>query len=168
MLKEADHICPNGDKYLVIHGDGFDSVCTNHRWLANVVAIGYDFLLKVNRYYNKYRSRRGKEYFSISKAIKSKVKSAVSFVDSYEEKLHDLASKRGYKGIICGHIHTPADKMVKGTHYLNSGDWVESMSCIVEHHDGRMELLYYYDLLELFAKETSLDSASSTSSELVA
>lgn len=168
MLKEADHICPNGDKYLVIHGDGFDSVCTNHRWLANLCAIGYDFLLKVNRYYNKYRSRRGKEYFSISKAIKSKVKSAVSFVDSYEEKLHDLASKRGYKGIICGHIHTPADKMVKGTHYLNSGDWVESMSCIVEHHDGRMELLYYYDLLELFAKETSLDSASSTSSELVA
>ncbi|MGJ8655998.1 MAG: glycosyltransferase [Akkermansiaceae bacterium] len=168
MLKEADHICPNGDKYLVIHGDGFDSVCTNHRWLASVGAVGYDFLLKVNRYYNKYRSWRGKEYFSISKAIKSKVKSAVSFVDSYEEKLHDLASKRGYKGIICGHIHTPADKMVKGTHYLNSGDWVETMSCIVEHHDGRMELLYYKDLLEMFAGETSVDSTAIEDAEHVA
>lgn len=155
MVKEADHVCPNGDKYLVIHGDGFDSVCTNHRWLANVGALGYDFLLRVNRIYNKYRSWRGKEYFSISKAIKSKVKSAVSFVDNYEDKLHDLASSRGYKGIICGHIHTPADKLVQGTHYMNSGDWVETMSCIVEHHDGRMELLYYKDLLERFSKEDS-------------
>ncbi|MEZ7957066.1 MAG: glycosyltransferase [Rubritalea sp.] len=158
MVKEADHICPNGDKYLVIHGDGFDSVCTNHRWLANLGAMGYDFLLSVNRYYNKYRSWRGKEYFSISKTIKSKVKSAVSFVDKYEDKLHDLASSRGYKGIICGHIHTPADKHVKGTHYLNSGDWVETMSCIVEHHDGRMELLYYKDLLEKLSNNVLSES----------
>lgn len=155
MVKEVDHICPNGDKYLVVHGDGFDSVCTNHRWLANVGAVGYDFLLRVNRIYNKYRAWRGKEYFSISKALKSKVKSAVSFVDNYEEKLHELASKRGYKGVICGHIHTPADKNIKGTHYLNSGDWVETMSCIVEHHDGRMELLYYKDLLEKFSTQDS-------------
>lgn len=160
MVKEADHICPNGDKYLVIHGDGFDSVCTNHRWLASIGAVGYDFLLSVNRYYNKYRAWRGKEYFSISKAIKSKVKSAVSFVDNYEDKLHDLASSRGYKGIICGHIHTPADKMVKGTHYLNSGDWVETMSCIVEHHDGTMELLYYKDLVEKsHAKEQEISKS---------
>ncbi|MFT5904504.1 MAG: UDP-2,3-diacylglucosamine pyrophosphatase LpxH [Cryomorphaceae bacterium] len=153
IVKEAEHVCPNGDKYLVIHGDGFDSVCTNHRWLASIGALSYDFLLKVNRYYNTYRSWRGKEYFSISKAIKSKVKTAVSFVDNYEDKLHDLASSRGYKGIICGHIHTPADKMVKETHYLNSGDWVETMSCIVEHYDGRMELLFYKDLLERFSHE---------------
>ncbi len=155
MLKEAVHICPNGDKYLVVHGDGFDSVCTNHRWLASVGALGYDFLLSVNRAYNKYRAWRGKEYFSISKALKSKVKSAVSFVDNYEDKLHELASTRGYQGVICGHIHTPADKQIRGIHYLNSGDWVETMSCIVEHHDGRMELLYYKDLLEKFSAEDS-------------
>ena len=162
MVKEAVHISPNGDKYLVVHGDGFDSVCTNHRWLASVGAVGYDFLLNVNRIYNKYRAWRGKEYFSISKALKSKVKSAVSFIDNFEEKLHELASSRGYKGVICGHIHTPADKMIKGTHYLNSGDWVETLSCIVEHHDGRMELLYYKDLLEKFA----IEEPSETSDEM--
>ncbi len=162
IVKEVDHICPNGDKYLVVHGDGFDSVCTNHRWLASVGAVGYDYLLRVNRIYNKYRAWRGKDYFSISKALKSKVKSAVSFVDNYEEKLHELASSRGYKGVICGHIHTPADKQIKGTHYLNSGDWVETLSCIVEHYDGKMELLYYKDLLEKFAVEEPFEISEET------
>eukprot|EP00112_Aurelia_sp_Birch-Aquarium-sp1_P004191 Seg14748.2 transcript_id=Seg14748.2/GoldUCD/mRNA.D3Y31 product="GDP-mannose-dependent alpha-mannosyltransferase" protein_id=Seg14748.2/GoldUCD/D3Y31 len=154
IKKEYVHVSAKGDKYLVIHGDGFDSVCTNHKWLASLGAVGYDFLLRINRLYNKYRSWRGKEYFSISKAIKAKVKSAVSFVDKYEDKLNELATSRGYQGIICGHIHTPADKDIDGIHYLNSGDWVETMSCVVEHHDGSFELLYYNDLLERFSSKT--------------
>lgn len=150
IVKEHSHETEDGKRYLVIHGDGFDSVSTNHHWLAKMGAVGYDFLLGVNRVHNKYRSWRGKGNYSIAKRVKAKVKGALTFIDKYEEQLYDLAKRRGYDGIICGHIHTPANKMVEDIHYLNSGDWVETMSCIVEHHDGRFELLSYEDLLEKF------------------
>ena len=112
LTKEHIHTTPAGKRYLVVHGDGFDSVSTNHKWLASLGAVGYDFLLKVNRVYNHYRAWRGKEYFSLSKRVKAKVKSAVSFVDRYEELLQELARHRKCDGIICGHIHTPEDKQV--------------------------------------------------------
>ncbi|MFC5049727.1 glycosyltransferase [Rubritalea spongiae] len=147
IVKECVHEAVGGERYLVVHGDGFDSVSTNHKWVANVGAVGYDFLLRVNRFYNYYRRWRGKDYFSLSKAVKAKVKSAVSFVDSYEEKLQELAVLRQCHGIICGHIHTPADKMIGDRHYLNSGDWVETLSCIFEHSDGKFEVVHYDDLL---------------------
>jgi len=111
-------------------------------------AVGYDFLLKVNRFYNKWRAWRGKEYFSLSKRVKAKVKSAVSFVGKYEELLQDLARLKKCDGIICGHIHTPENKQVGDIHYLNSGDWVESLTAIIEHHDGRMELVQYEEFME--------------------
>ena len=145
--KEHIHTTPDGKRYLVIHGDGFDSVSTNHRWIASLGAVGYEFLLKVNRFYNHWRAWRGKEYFSLSKQVKARVKSAVSFVDRYEELLQDLARHKKCDGIICGHIHTPEDKMVGNIHYLNSGDWVESLTGIIEHHDGRMELVKYESFL---------------------
>lgn len=148
VAKEHIHHTADGKRYLVIHGDGFDSVSTNHKWLASLGAVGYDYLLKVNRFYNLYRSWRGKEYFSLSKRVKAKVKSAVSFVDRYEELLQDLARHKKCDGIICGHIHTPEDKRVGDIHYLNSGDWVESLTAIIEHHDGRMELVQYETFLE--------------------
>ena len=158
IVKEHIHTALNGKKYLVIHGDGFDSVATNHRWLAMLGAFGYDSLLAFNRVYNKWRAFRGKEYFSISKAIKGKVKSAVSFVDRYEEQLQKLAHQRECDGIICGHIHTPADKIIGDVHYLNSGDWVESLTAIVEHHDGRLELITYPEFMKRVAENmTCLD-----------
>ena len=150
IVKEHVHPTLNGDKYLVLHGDGFDSVSTNHRWLAKVGAVGYDFLLGVNRVHNKYRAWRGKGNYSVAKRVKAKVKAAMKFIDSYEEQIYNLAKRRGFKGIICGHIHTPADKVINEIHYLNSGDWLETQSCIVEHLDGTFELLYYKDLLEKF------------------
>jgi UDP-2,3-diacylglucosamine pyrophosphatase LpxH len=143
FLKEHIHVSPNGRRYLVVHGDGFDSVTTHHKWLAALGSVGYDFLLKVNRFYNQWRAWRGKEYFSLSKRVKAKVKSAVCFVDRYEELLQDLARHKQCDGIICGHIHTPEDKQIGDIHYLNSGDWVESLTAILEHHDGRMELVRY-------------------------
>ena len=141
--KEMIYTTQKGKRYLVIHGDGFDSVSTNHRWLASLGSVGYDFLLWVNRFYNYWRAWRGKEYFSISKKIKSAVKSAVCFVDRYEELLQNLAAHRKCDGIICGHIHTPEDKMVGGVHYLNSGDWVESLTAIIETVDGELRLIRY-------------------------
>lgn len=147
FTKEYIHTAADGLRYLVVHGDGFDSVSTNHKWLASVGAVGYDTLLKVNRYYNKWRAWRGKEYYSLSKKVKARVKSAVSFIDKYEQLLQQLAELRRCDGIICGHIHTPEDKRVGDIRYLNSGDWVESLTAIIEHHDGRMELVRFEDFM---------------------
>lgn len=146
--KEYIHETTLGKRYLVVHGDGFDSISTNHKWVALLGAVGYDFLLFVNRLYNGYRRWRGKEYFSFSKLVKAKVKSAVSFIDRYEFLLQDLAKLRGCDGIICGHIHTPEDKMVGDVHYLNSGDWVESLTAIMEDHDGSLGLVRFSDFMD--------------------
>jgi UDP-2,3-diacylglucosamine pyrophosphatase LpxH len=140
VVKEYFYEAIDGRKYLVVHGDGFDQISTNHRWLAHLGAIGYDWLLKFNRLYNWWREKRVNEFFSLSKAVKAKVKASVSFVGKYEEQLQEFARARGCDGIICGHIHTPADEQVGGIHYLNSGDWVESLTGIVEHPDGGFEL----------------------------
>lgn len=153
LMKELIHETAAGVRYLVIHGDGFDSVSTRHKWLASVGAVGYEFLLKVNRFYNQWRAWRGKDYYSLSKKVKAGVKSAVCFVDRYEELLQQLARHRKCDGIICGHIHTPEDKQVGDVHYLNSGDWVESLTAVIEHEDGRMQLVRYADFDALFPEE---------------
>lgn len=147
FVKEHIHEGLDGKRYLVVHGDGFDSVSTNHKWLAMLGAVGYDTMLSVNRLYNRYRAWRGKSYYSLSKKLKAKVKSAVSFVDRYEVQLQQFARLRKCDGIICGHIHTPEDKQVGDVRYMNSGDWVESLTAIVEHLDGRFELIRYEDFL---------------------
>ncbi len=144
ITDEHIHHTKRGD-YLVVHGDGFDHVTTNHPWIAHLGGIGYNILLRVNRIYNWYRHARGKENFSLSRWVKLKVKSAVSFVGKYEEQLQELARARDCKGIICGHIHSPANKMVGETHYLNSGDWVESMTAILEYDNGEFEVISYDD-----------------------
>lgn len=155
VVNEHIHESPKG-KYLVVHGDGFDAVTINHKWLAVLGDIGYQSLLKINRFYNNYRAWRGKEYFSLSKAIKAKVKSAVNFVGKYEDQLQNLARKRGCTGIICGHIHTPDDKLVGDIHYINSGDWVESLTAIVEYEDGRHEVIQYQEFCQRLQEKAQL------------
>ena len=167
LTKEHIHITSAGKRYLVVHGDGFDSVSTNHKWIASLGAVGYDFLLGVNRVYNAWRAWRGKEYYSLSKRVKAKVKSAVSFVDRYEVLLQDLARLRKCDGIICGHIHTPEDKQVGAVHYLNSGDWVESLTAIIEHNDGRMELVRYEDFLTKIRQRGQEDAAEAAEACMV-
>ncbi len=151
-------------RYLVLHGDVFDGVIKNMVFLAHLGDVGYAFLLRVNRLYNWFRQLRGKEYFSLSKAIKARVKQAVSFVGNFEEQVAALARNRGCVGVICGHIHTPADKMIGDIHYLNSGDWVESLTGIVEHHDGRFELMNFADFVTSFPMVAT--AAPATADEL--
>jgi UDP-2,3-diacylglucosamine pyrophosphatase LpxH len=134
-------------RYLVLHGDVFDTVTKNFVWLAHLGDWGYALLLKLNRIYNAWRAWRGKEYWSLSKAIKARVKSAVNHVSNFETHIAELAHQRGCLGVMCGHIHTPADKMLGDVHYLNSGDWVESLTALVEHHDGRMEIVAFADFV---------------------
>ena len=149
-----DHILETAaGRYLVLHGDVFDSVVKNMVFLAHLGDLGYNLLLRLNRAYNWLRRLRGKEYFSLSQAIKARVKQAVSFVGKFEDQVAALARERGCVGVICGHIHTAADKRIDGIHYLNSGDWVESLTAIVEHHDGRFELVTYKDFAARFAPE---------------
>lgn len=135
----------NGKKYLVTHGDIFDSVTSKMAWLAKLGDIGYTFLLWLNRIYNEYRSKRGLPYYSLSQAIKAKVKQAVSYISDYEEKLVGLAESKNCQGIICGHIHQPVIKQYGNIEYLNSGDWVESLSALVEDFNGEWSLVYYTD-----------------------
>jgi UDP-2,3-diacylglucosamine pyrophosphatase LpxH len=141
-------------RYLVLHGDVFDSIIKNFMPLAHLGDLGYKLLLGVNRFYNSFRAWRGKEYYSLSKVIKAKVKSAVSYVSKFEEKVAALARSRGCVGVMCGHIHTPEIRMIADTHYLNSGDWVESLTAIVEHYDGRFELIDFPSFCALVPFET--------------
>lgn len=147
IKSEHLHETPNGD-YLIVHGDGFDAVTTDHVWVAKLGSIAYETLLRINRLYNRWRAFRGKPFYSLSRQIKSRVKSAVSFVGRYEEQLTQLAIHRKCRGIICGHIHTPADKMLNGEiHYLNSGDWVESLTAIIEPEPGQFELVEFEEYM---------------------
>jgi len=150
-------------RYLVVHGDGFDRVTTDHKFVAKLGSVGYSVLLRINRAYNDWRAWRGKPYFSLSKKIKAGIKSAVTFVDRYEQQLQQFAEVRDCKGIICGHIHTAADKMVGDCHYLNSGDWVESLTAIVEPESGKFELVNLLILTVAF----NIPAAPSSLLELV-
>ncbi len=137
-----DHILEtNGKKYLILHGDVFDTITSNYAIIAYLGDIGYNLLLAINRFYNNYRTWRGKEYYSLSKSVKAKVKKAVNFISKFEAALVGLAKHSNCDGIICGHIHTAEDKMLEGIHYMNSGDWVESLTAIVETQTGELELL---------------------------
>ncbi|GMQ30494.1 UDP-2,3-diacylglucosamine diphosphatase [Algoriphagus confluentis] len=136
----------NGKKYFITHGDVFDSITTHLRWIAYLGDMGYTFLLWLNRVVNHYRFKRGLPYFSLSRYVKSKVKSAVSYIDQYETELAKMARAKGCDGIICGHIHQPENRMIDGIHYLNSGDWVETMSALAEDHEGNWQLIYYNEI----------------------
>ena len=153
IVEDYIHTGPAG-RYLVLHGDVFDSVTKNFVFLAHLGDWGYRALLRINRLYNAWRAWRGKEYWSLSKAIKARVKEAVSHVSNFDGHIAELARARGCGGVMCGHIHTAADKKIGSIHYLNSGDWVESLTAIVEHFDGSYELVDFVR----FAREFPLEA----------
>ena len=115
------------------------------KWIAKLGDVGYTFLLWLNRHYNTYREKRGLPYYSLSQIVKAKVKSAVSFISDYETELVKVAKARKCHGVICGHIHQAAIKKINGIDYLNSGDWVESLSALVENMDGEWSIIQYTD-----------------------
>ena len=141
---QRDYILKSAQKnFLIIHGDIFDSVTSHMKWLAYLGDVGYTFLLTINKLYNKYRAWRGLDYYSFSQRIKQRVKDAVNYVSDYEEKLTELAKANHCEGIICGHIHKPDIRQIGDITYMNSGDWVESLTALVEDHKGNWELLYF-------------------------
>ncbi len=137
-----------GKRYVVIHGHAFDSITTQFRWLSKLGGLAYNALLKFNNVWNRAREKSGKGRYSFSKAIKHGVKRAVNLISGFELDLADYARSKKCDGIICGHIHHPEDKILKnGVRYLNCGDWVESMTALVEDVEGNWKILGYNDLV---------------------
>ncbi len=142
IVNELKYTGIDGKRYLITHGDFFDSITMTHRWLAIAGDIGYDFVLFLNYILNNFRQKCGiKRYWSFSKYIKDNVKSSVSFINNFEEILATHAKHGRYDGVICGHIHKPEAKKIEEIMYYNCGDWIENCSAVVEHHDGRFEII---------------------------
>ena len=128
------------ESYYIFHGDVIDIFITKYKWLSKIGAVGYDFALWLNRWYNKYRVWRKLPYQSISQKLKSGVKAATNYVNDFEVTALSMATKKGCHGVMCGHIHQPEDRMINGKRYLNSGDWVENMTAICVEDSGRVYL----------------------------
>ncbi|WP_372524830.1 UDP-2,3-diacylglucosamine diphosphatase [Piscinibacter sp.] len=139
--EEWIHETADGRKLWIIHGDLFDGVIQCAKWLAHVGDSLYEFTLKLNRYLNSLRARLGLPYWSLSKYLKHKVKRAVSYVGDFEAAVAREARKRGVHGVVCGHIHHAELREIDGLLYANDGDWVESLTALVEHADGRLEII---------------------------
>lgn len=135
------HFGVDGSRYLVVHGDLFDGITRVSKWLSFLGNHAYDIVLSLNTWFNAIRHRFGFHYWSLSKFLKYKVKKAVNFVFEFENNLADYCKRKGYDGVICGHIHHAEIKEINGVMYMNDGDWVESCTALVEHHDGRFEIV---------------------------
>jgi UDP-2,3-diacylglucosamine pyrophosphatase LpxH len=128
------------ESYYIFHGDVIDVFITKYKWLSKIGSVGYDFALWLNRVYNTYRKWRKLPYISISQKIKESVKVATNYVNDFEVTALSMSTKKGCDGVICGHIHQPADRMINGKRYLNSGDWIENMSAICIDNAGKVYL----------------------------
>ncbi len=143
VTHDAIHEMKDGRRFLVTHGDEFDGIVKYARWLAVLGDKAYNVALKLNDWYNWYRSKIGLPYWSLSAYLKHKVKNAVEFISDYEELLVEEARRRGVEGVICGHIHHAEMREFGGILYCNDGDWVESCTALVEHMDGRLEIIHW-------------------------
>ena len=141
VCETAVHEAADGRRYLVIHGDVFDMVVRHARWLAYLGDWAYEIALALSIRINWMRRRLGFTYWSLSAWAKLKVKNAVSYIGRYEEVLAAEAARHAVDGVICGHIHCAAMRDFDGFTYINTGDWVESCTAVVEHEDGRMEII---------------------------
>ena len=143
VMQEAVHTTADGRQLWVVHGDYFDGVIQCAKWLAYLGDNLYEFTLKLNRHLNSVRARMGLPYWSLSAYLKHKVKKALAYVTDFEEAVAGEARRRGHQGVVCGHIHRAEMRDIKGTLYCNDGDWVESRTALVEHFDGRLELVQW-------------------------
>ena len=141
LKKNAIHRTADGRRLLIIHGHELDTVVQNMGWLAHVGDIGYTILLRCNGLVNFFRRLFGLGHWSLSAYVKAEVKNVVSFIGQFEESVVRYAKDYDVDGVLCGHIHTSSVRTIGGIEYFNTGDWVESCTAIVEHYDGKMELI---------------------------
>ncbi len=141
VADEPIHRTADGRRLLVLHGDQFDGVVLYAKWLAFLGDSAYELLLKSNRLVNWVRRRFGLPYWSLAAHMKKRVKNAVQFISRFEEVVAHAAADRHVDGVVCGHIHSAEIRRFGEVTYYNTGDWVESCTALVEHGDGRMEVL---------------------------
>jgi UDP-2,3-diacylglucosamine pyrophosphatase LpxH len=141
IKNEVIHISPNGKKYLVIHGDVFDGILSSMKFISYIGSFIYDVIIEMNSILNKIRSWFGKDYWSLSHYLKVNTKEAVKFCVKFEKALVTIAKSKGADGVICGHVHFPCQKTIDGIEYHNTGCWIELATAIVEHYDGKLELI---------------------------
>ncbi len=142
VVHQHIHTANDGKRYLLIHGDEFDQVTRHHKWVAILGDIAYNVLVRLNVYLSWLRrTLKRPGYWSLAGFAKRKIKTALNFIFNFEDAVLHHARELGLDGAICGHIHWPMIKEVDGLSYLNCGDWVDSCTAIVEHMDGRMELI---------------------------
>ncbi len=141
VVDDIVHEAADGRRYLVIHGDQFDTIVHNVRWLAYLGDKAYDAAIIVNRVVGRVRRTFGMPYWSFSSWAKVTVKRAVNFISAFQTVVAEQARNRDVHGVICGHIHHAAMEDLGGIHYINTGDWVESCTAVVENFDGTMEIL---------------------------
>ncbi len=145
LVAEAEHITADGRRLLIIHGDQFDGVVQYAKWLAVLGDWAYTVMLNVNHVFNFFRRKMGYSYWSLSAYLKHKVKNAVSFISAYEQTLATEARRRGFNGVVCGHIHKAEIRKVDDIIYCNDGDWVESCTALIEDWDGRLFIIQWTD-----------------------
>ena len=146
IARDAIHETADGRRFLVTHGDEFDGVVQHARWLAFLGDWSYRTVLTLNTGFNLIRRRLGFGYWSLSAFLKVKVKNALQFIENFETAVAEEARRRGVDGVICGHIHKAEMRDIHGITYVNDGDWVESCTALVEHLDGRLEILEWAKL----------------------
>jgi UDP-2,3-diacylglucosamine pyrophosphatase LpxH len=156
---EAFHTTLAGKRLWIVHGDLFDGVIQHAKWLAYLGDTAYTAILVLNRWFNRIRSRLGFQYWSLSQYLKHQVKNAVNFISSFEQVMIDEARRRGCDGVVCGHIHKAEIRDVDGLVYCNDGDWVESLSALVETVEGELKLVYW---TVMRSPETSSRKAKAT------
>ena len=138
------HETLDGRRYWLVHGDEYDQVTRHHRWVAVLGDVGYNALVRINLVLSRVRRLlRRPGYWSLAGYAKQKVKKAVSFIFDFEDAVAHAAQQRGFDGVVCGHIHSAADRRIGNVRYLNCGDWVDTCSAIVEHFDGRIEVVHW-------------------------
>jgi len=152
VMREAVHENADGRRFLVLHGDEFDGVVRYAKWLALLGDWAYNMALRANHWFNLARRALGLPYWSLSAWLKHKVKNAVEYIGNYEKAVAEEARRRGVDGVICGHIHHAEIRDFDGVLYCNDGDWVESCTGLVEHHDGRLEIVQWQTLLAMRQK----------------
>ncbi len=142
VVRRATHTTADGKRLFVTHGDEYDLIVRNHRLVSMLGGWAYEWLIVANTWYNRIRQRFGLNYTSLSQAIKLRVKRACTFISDFEDTLANEARRRGMDGVICGHIHkAEARKTADGLDYFNCGDWVESCTALVEHEDGKLQII---------------------------
>lgn len=134
IKREIGHITAKNQRLLILHGDQFDGIVSNHRWIQHIGAVIYDISLSLNVFFKIFK-------FSLSKFLKNKAKEAVKYIGSYESVVANYCKLNYYDGIVCGHIHAPVIKNIDDIKYYNIGDMLEHNTVLVETLDGELKLI---------------------------